>query len=112
MHSLGYEIPEEYPLSLFEHYKQDVIFDYVVMMCCEQSGEHCHIFSVSVKELYGKNAKIVTWSVPDLSQINGSQEEVSREFSRIIGRLDVRIDHFLRELEKDHYNLITRQEHR
>ena len=101
MRSLGYQIPVEQPIGLFERYKRGETFDYVVTMCSEEAGEQCAILSLSVKELYGKEAKLLNWSVPDLSQIGGTDSEVRRDFVQVAEDLEHRITTMIRDLQQE-----------
>ena len=109
--SLGFDLKKDQLPSLFEHYKRGESFDHVVMMCSEQSGEHCHIFSLSVRELYGDKAVLHSWDVPDFSRITGTPDAARRQFLDAVASLDTRIVKLLELMTTEDKELIDSNTH-
>lgn len=98
LHTLGYEVPAANPPTLFERYKRGETFGRVITLCCEESGEHCRIFSLSVSELYGRSARIENWAMPDVSLLRERPAEQAESLSRVARELHLRIQGLIGEL--------------
>jgi arsenate reductase len=83
MREIGIDLPAKAPRSVFERYKDKEIFDYVVSICHEATKEQCPIFRSNVDALYAKDAKRITWSIPDFKSIRGTEEERKAQARKI-----------------------------
>ena len=98
MGSMGYGIPREQPPNLFERFNRGETFDLIVTLCCEESGEQCRILGLSVSELYGKEARIINWPVPDILRTETGEPGMGNRISRLADELELRIGVLLEEL--------------
>jgi len=67
MREVGIDISRHGVNSVFELFKQGRLFQYVITVCDESSGERCPIFPGIITRLH--------WSFDDPSRFEGSHEE-------------------------------------
>lgn len=97
--SFGIELEGDQPPSLFERFSAGETFDYVVLICSEESGELCAIQHLSARELYTRSV-VMNWSIPDFSLIKGTPEQVQAEFGKRVAELQYQVDEFIRQLKQ------------
>lgn len=87
MAELGYDISQNQTDSVFDFFKEERKFDYVIKVCDQSSGQACPIFP---------GAKVSwNWDFPDPSIFEGSHEE-KLELTRLVRDLiKKRIEEFL-----------------
>lgn len=83
MQELGFELPAQSPKSVFDRYRDGEAFDYVVIMCCESSKEHCATLRSHVAALFAGQAALESWSIPDFQSIRGAGDERLTQARRI-----------------------------
>lgn len=67
MKEIGIDISENTTKSVFEFFKQGKIFNYVITVCDETSGERCPLFP-------GRTVRL-RWSFDDPSALIGAKED-------------------------------------
>ena len=75
MKEIGIELPTTTPKSVFERYKDGEVYDYVITLCNDSTAELCPIFKTNVDALYAKKAKRISWTIPDLKSLKGTEKE-------------------------------------
>ncbi|MBP1776104.1 MAG: hypothetical protein H6Q86_2114 [candidate division NC10 bacterium] len=101
MGEVGIELPAAPPESVFERYKAQERFDYVITLCDPASGEQAPIFLANVDALYGETAQRVNWVVPNFRSLRGSDEEKKTGARQIRDRIRTEVVTFLSGLRLD-----------
>jgi arsenate reductase len=85
----GIDLSKKGTNSVFEFFKQERKYDYVVTVCDESSGERCPIFP-------GKTARL-HWSFDDPSTFTGSHREITEKTAKVRDQIKARILAFIQE---------------
>jgi arsenate reductase (thioredoxin) len=91
MKQAGIDISNNKTQSVFEVYKSNRLFSYVITVCDEASGERCPVFPGITKRLH--------WSFPDPSSLQGSDEQKLKQTIVIREQIRKRIEEWLTEIE-------------
>ncbi|MGB0449295.1 MAG: hypothetical protein ACPGF6_01800, partial [Porticoccaceae bacterium] len=75
MEEAGFSFPTDPLTTVFDRYANNETFDYVITICHEASAERCPVFRDSVDMVYGKNARVLNWSIPDFLALTGLPDE-------------------------------------
>ncbi len=75
MEEAGFEFSTDPLITVFDRYANNDVFDYVITLCQDSSAEQCPMFRDSVDKIYGRDAQIFGWSIPDFLALRGSPEE-------------------------------------
>ena len=92
MKEVGIDISGNQTKSVFDFYKNGALFNYVVTVCDETSGEACPIFPGVSKKLH--------WSFADPSGLNGTYEEKLQNTRKIRDTIKEKIMEFVSEFKK------------
>lgn len=95
MREIGIDLPPKAPKSVFERYKANEFYDYVVSICHEATKEQCPIFKSNVDALYAKDAVRISWSIPDFKSIRGTEEERKAQARKIRDNIKSEVISFL-----------------
>jgi protein-tyrosine-phosphatase len=98
MKSVGIDLIEDQPPSVFERFGAGEIYDRVVVICNQQRGEQCAILGLSLRELYGQ-AQIENWSISDFSQVEGGFDEMRQEIICAVAALEQRVDQLFARID-------------
>jgi arsenate reductase len=98
MKEVGIDIPRNAAKSVFARYKDKEVFDYVITLCSIATTEQCPIFMTNVDALYSREAKRISWSIPDFMNIKGSEEEKKNEARSIRDQIKENLVEFLTQL--------------
>jgi arsenate reductase (thioredoxin) len=90
MKLINIDISQNKTQSVFDVYKSNRLFAYVITVCDEASGERCPIFPGVTKRLH--------WSFPDPSKLQGSYEDKLKQTVAIRDQIKTRIEEWIREL--------------
>lgn len=101
MEEVGIDLPAAPPASVFERYRAQERFDYVVTLCDPASGEQAPIFLANVDALYGETAQRVNWVIPNFRSLRGSDEEKKAGARQIRDRIRIEVVTFLSRLSLD-----------
>jgi arsenate reductase len=88
MAEVGIDIAKERSKSVFDLYRKEERFDYVITVCDEASAERCPVFPGALETIH--------WSFPDPSRLEGSQEDKMKIVRRIRDRIQSRIEEWLK----------------
>jgi len=101
MGEVGIELSAAPPKSVFERYKDQERFDYVITLCDPASGEQTHIFLANVDALYDETAQRVNWFIPNFRSLTGTDEEKKTAARQIRDRIRTEVVTFLSRLRLD-----------
>ena len=76
--------------SVFDFFKQEKKYDYVITVCDAASGERCPIFPGRVTRFH--------WGFDDPSSFHGSNEEKLEKTRTVRDQIKARIEQFLKEI--------------
>lgn len=89
MNEIGLTIESTFPKSVFQRYKDNEPYDYVITLCNARTNGICPIFKKNVKALYQKESERLSWSIPDFRSLGALEEakrlEGAREIRDLIG---------------------------
>lgn len=92
MKEIGIDISGNQTKSVFDFYKNGALFNYVVTVCDETSGESCPIFPGVSKKLH--------WGFADPSVLSGTYEEKLQNTRKIRDTIKEKIMEFVSEFKK------------
>lgn len=95
MGEVGIELSAAPPKSVFERYKDQERFDYVITMCDPASGEQAPIFLANVDALYDETARRVNWVIPNFRSLTGTDDEKRAAARQIRDRIRTEVVTFL-----------------
>jgi len=101
MGEVGIELSAAPPKSVFERYKDQERFDYVITLCDPASGEQTPIFLANVDALYDETAQRVNWFIPNFRSLTGTEEERKAGARQIRDRIRTEVATFLSQLGLD-----------
>lgn len=87
MADIGIDISKNPTKDVFEFFKNGRIFDYVITVCDEASGQRCPIFPGALKK--------INWSFEDPSALTGTEEEKLSRISLIRDSIKTKLEEFL-----------------
>jgi arsenate reductase len=91
MKAIGIDISSNLTKSVFDYYKDGSVFDYVITVCDETSGERCPVFPGITKRMH--------WSFSDPSSFAGSAEEKLEKTVMVREQILTRLKSWLKTLE-------------
>ncbi len=83
----GIDISSAKTKSVFDFYKQNRYFAYVITVCDQEAAERCPIFPGNGKRLH--------WGFPDPSKAEGSESEVLETIRKIRDQIKERVVGFI-----------------
>lgn len=87
MSEIGIDISKNRTKDVFEFFKNGRIFDYVITVCDEASGQRCPIFPGALKK--------INWSFEDPSALTGTEEEKLSRISLIRDSIKTKLEEFM-----------------
>ena len=85
----GYDISNNQTDSVFEFFKQNRQYSFVIKVCDEIHGQKCPIFPHALNDLY--------WNIEDPSAFNGSKEEVLEKTRQVRDQIKAKVLAFIEE---------------
>jgi len=101
MSEVGIDLPSAPPKSVFDRYKDQERFDYVITLCDPASGEQVPLFMADVDALYDETAQRVNWAIPNFRSLSGTEEERKAGARQIRDRIKTEVLAFLSQLRLD-----------
>jgi len=92
MKELGIDLSGKKTNSVFDFFKQERKYDFVVTVCDASSGERCPIFP-------GKTVRL-HWSFEDPSSFGGSYTEMKEKTREVRDKIREKIESFIREVDR------------
>ena len=83
MNEAGIDISQKQTRSVFDLFKSDDLFSYVITVCDESNAEKCPIFPGPAKRLH--------WSFPDPSQATGTNDQKLARVREIRDQIRARV---------------------
>ena len=94
LNEIGIDISKKTSDSVFEFFKQNRFYAYVITVCHESEAEGCPIFPGNVKRLH--------WSFEDPSKFVGTHEEKLEKARKLRDHIRVKIDEFVEQYNEHH----------
>ena len=91
MREVGIDLAGKKTNSVFEYFKQDKRYSYVITVCDEANGERCPVFPGKTFRLH--------WGFEDPSRFSGSEEEIRSRVRDLRDKIRVRIESFISEAD-------------
>ena len=88
MKEIGIDISQNKTKSVFDFYKADKKYDYVITVCDESQSKSCPVFSGNAKKLH--------WSFDDPSGFTGTWEEKLEKTRIVRDEIKQRIEEWLK----------------
>jgi arsenate reductase (thioredoxin) len=92
MKEVGIDISGNQTKSVFYFFKQGKLYNYVITVCDEKSGEKCPLFPGITKRLH--------WEFNDPSTFEGSHDQKLEKTRIVRDKIMLKIEQFLQEIEK------------
>lgn len=93
MKEIGIDISQNKTKSVFDFYKQGKLFNFVITVCDESSGERCPIFPGIVEKLH--------WSFEDPSSFTGSYEEKLAKVRIVRDKIKAKVEEFVKNFSNN-----------
>jgi arsenate reductase len=87
MKEIGIDISNNKTNSVFDFYKEDRLYDYVITVCDESNAEQCPIFPGVTTRKH--------WSFKDPSALTGTKEEIKMETRKIRDQIKEIVEKFI-----------------
>ncbi|MGB9696537.1 MAG: arsenate reductase ArsC [Ignavibacteria bacterium] len=91
MAEIGIDISHNKTKDVFEFYRQEKVFDYVITVCDETSGERCPVFPGALRRIH--------WSFPDPSSFTGSEEEKLEKIAEVRDAIKAKVEEFIKSIK-------------
>jgi arsenate reductase (thioredoxin) len=101
MKETGIDISKNTTKSVFDFYKKNKLYRYVVTVCDQASSEQCPLFPGITARLH--------WSFDDPSKFTGSHEEQLRQTRIVRDKIRQKIEEFCKENSKYEKKLMDEQ---
>ena len=85
----GYDISNNQTDSVFDFFKQNRQYSFVIKVCDEIHGQKCPIFPHALNDLY--------WNIEDPSAFEGSKEEVLEKTRQVRDQIKAKVHAFIEE---------------
>lgn len=89
MAEIGYDISQNETKSVFDFYKENRQYTFVVKVCDEINGQRCPIFPGALKDIY--------WNLSDPAALKGSQDEILERTREIRDQIKTLVIDFIEE---------------
>lgn len=90
MNEVGIDISQNSTKSVFDLYKQNLMFSYVITVCSKEAAERCPVFLGVTTHLH--------WPFDDPSSFTGSKEHVLKRTRDVRDRIENKVKKFILQL--------------
>ena len=90
MSEIDIDISKNPTKDVFTFFKEGRLYDYVITVCDEASGQRCPIFPGALKK--------INWSFEDPSALTGSEEDKLIKIASIRDSIKAKVDEFLKTI--------------
>lgn len=87
MAEIGIDISGNNTKDVFDFFKEGKIFNYVITVCDEASGQRCPIFPGALKTIH--------WSFEDPSAFTGNEEEKLIRIAKVRNEIKIKVEEFI-----------------
>lgn len=91
MSEIGIDISGYKTKDVFDFFKEGKIFNYVITVCDEASGQRCPIFPGALKK--------INWSFEDPSTFSGTEEEKLKRIAKVRDEIKIKIEEFINSIK-------------
>jgi arsenate reductase len=70
LEEVGIPVSSHNPKTVFQRKLDNETFDFVVILCNNEDAEQCPLFRKSVAVIYGNEAELINWNIPDFRSIS------------------------------------------
>jgi arsenate reductase len=92
MKEIGIDISQNKTKSVFDFYKQNRLYDYVIAVCDESQAQRCPTFPGTTV------TKIIGWSFADPASFQGTWEEKLEKTRQVRDKIKQQIEQWLKSL--------------
>jgi len=92
MKEIGIDISNNQTKSVFDFFRQGKLYNYVITVCDETSGEKCPLFPGITKRLH--------WEFDDPSALGGSYDHKLEKTRIIRDKIKLKVEQFLQEIDQ------------
>lgn len=104
MQEIGIDLPHSSPKSIFERFKAQESYDYVIALCDQSGNELVPIFISSLDAMYGGRARRLNWTIPNFKELSGTDDEKKEKARQIRDRIKTEVFNLLSQLGIDSDN--------
>lgn len=90
MSEIDIDISKNPTKDVFSFFKEGRLYDYVITVCDEASGQRCPIFPGALKK--------INWSFEDPSSLTGTETDKLSKIASIRDSIKVKVDEFLKTI--------------
>ena len=87
MSEIRIDISQNKTKDVFDFYKSGKIYNYVITVCDEASGQRCPIFPSALKSIH--------WSFEDPSSFTGTEEEKLIKIAKVRDAIKTKVEEFI-----------------
>lgn len=91
MSEIGIDISNNKTKDVFDFIKDGKIFNYVITVCDEASGQRCPIFPGALKRIH--------WSFEDPSSFTGTEEEKLLKIAKVRDAIKIKVEEFIKSIK-------------
>mgnify|MGYP001597951214 CR=1 FL=1 len=91
MSEIGIDISNNKTKDVFDFIKDGKIFNYVITVCDEASGQRCPIFPGALKRIH--------WSFEDPSSFTGTEEEKLLKIAKVRDAIKIKVEEFINSIK-------------
>jgi arsenate reductase (thioredoxin) len=91
MSEIGIDISGNKTKDVFDFFKAGKIFDYVITVCDEASGQRCPIFPGALKSIH--------WSFEDPSSFTGTEDEKLIKIAKVRNAIKNKLEEFINSIK-------------
>lgn len=88
MAEIGIDISSNKTKDVFDFFKAGKIFNYVITVCDEASGQRCPIFPGALKK--------INWSFEDPSSFAGTEDEKLIKIAKVRDAIKIKVEEFIK----------------
>ncbi|MCF7891940.1 MAG: arsenate reductase ArsC [Candidatus Omnitrophica bacterium] len=88
MQEIGIDISGNKTKSVFDFYRQNRSYDYVITVCDESQSERCPVFPGAAKKFH--------WGLSDPSRFSGTDQEKLKKIRKIRDEIKVRLEEWIK----------------
>ncbi len=92
MKEKGIDISMNKTKSVFDLYRQNMMFSYVITVCSAEAAERCPIFPGVAKKLH--------WPFDDPSSFTGEEDDILERTRRVRDQIDNKIKEFIESFDR------------